>query len=199
MKRLLAWAQGLAIALGGPGLFFVAFLDASFLSMPEINDILVVSMVTRNHQGLVYYVTMATLGSVAGCLVLYWLAWKGGERFLKKWFKDHHIERASEQMRRHGVLALFVPAILPPPAPFKIFVLLAGVVEIPPLKFILAIGLARGLRYFIEGLLAVYYGELAGQYIAAHGKEVALWTALIVLVAGLAYAWWHNRGSQPPA
>jgi membrane protein YqaA with SNARE-associated domain len=199
MKRIIVWAQGLAISFGGPGLFFVAFLDSSFLSLPEINDILVVWMVTHHKQGLVYYVTMATLGSIAGCFVLYWLAWQGGERFLQKWFKEDHIARASAQVRKHGVLALFVPAILPPPAPFKIFVLLAGVVEIPPLKFVAAIGLARGLRYFVEGLLAVWYGDMALQYIEAHSTEVALWAAAVVLILGLAYGWWHSRRSRQAA
>jgi membrane protein YqaA with SNARE-associated domain len=199
MKRILVWAQGFAISLGGPGLFLVAFLDSSFLSLPEINDILVVWMVMQHKQGLVYYVAMATLGSIAGCFVLYWLAWQGGERLLQKWFKEAHIARASAQVRRHGVLALFVPAILPPPAPFKIFVLLAGVVEIPPLKFVVAIGLARGLRYTVEGLLAVWYGRRALDYIEAHSKGVALGTAAVVLVFGLAYGWWHSRRSSQAA
>ncbi len=150
-------------------------------------------MVTQHKERLVYYATMATLGSMTGCFVLYWLAWKGGERFLQKWFKEQHIERASAQVRRFGVLALLVPAILPPPAPFKIFVLLAGVIRIPPLKFAVAIGVGRGVRYFAEGLLAVWYGERAMQYIEAHGREAALWTGLVVLVAGLAYAWRRRR------
>jgi membrane protein YqaA with SNARE-associated domain len=199
MRRIVAWAQGVAISLGGPGLFFIAFLDASVLSLPEINDILIVWMVTRHKERLLYYASMSTLGSVAGCLVLYWLAWKGGEAVLRKWFHERHVERAMETFQRYGLLALLVPSILPPPAPFKIFVLLGGVARVPLRKFVGAIALGRGLRYFGEGLLAVWYGDAALGYIQEHGKEVALVTGVVVLVAGMAYFWWQSRqgGSAP--
>ena len=84
------------------------------------------------------------------------------------------MERATAQIRRYGVLALLVPSMLPPPAPFKMFVLLAGVVRIRPLSFAIAIGIGRGLRYFVEGLLAVWYGDAALRYVDDHGREVAL-------------------------
>jgi membrane protein YqaA with SNARE-associated domain len=193
MKSVITWAQGIALSLGGPGLFFIAVLDASFLSLPEINDFLVVWMVTRRPGLLVYYASMATLGSIAGCFILYGMAWKGGEAVLRRWVTGPTIERASNQIRRYGTLALLVPSILPPPAPFKVFVLMAGVVRIRPFQFAAAIAIGRGFRYFVEGLLAVWYGEAALQYVDAHGKEVALWLAIGVLVAGLAYAWWHRR------
>lgn len=193
MGRVVAWAQGVALSLGGPGLFFIAFLDASVLSLPEINDILIVWMVTRHKERLVYYASMATLGSLAGCLVLYWVAWKGGETVLRKWFHERHVERGMATFQRYGLLALLVPAILPPPAPFKIFVLLGGVARVPLKKFTGAIALGRGLRYFGEGLLAVWYGEAALVYVKDHGKEVALVTALAVLIGGVGYFWWQSR------
>jgi membrane protein YqaA with SNARE-associated domain len=199
MKGIIRWAQGIALWLGGPGLFFIAFLDASFLSLPEINDFLVVWMVTRHKSRLVYYATMATLGSIAGSFVLYGMAWKGGEALLRRWVKAPTLEKATAQIRRYGTLALLVPSILPPPAPFKVFVLLAGAVRIRPLQFAVAIGIGRGFRYFVEGLLAVWYGDAALQYVDAHGKEVALWMAVGVLAAGLAYAWWRRRQSRQPA
>jgi len=199
MKGVIAWAQGIALSLGGPGLFLIAFLDSSFLSLPEINDFLVVWMVTKNKDGLVYYASMATLGSIAGCFVLYWMAWKGGEAVLRRWVKGPTIEKASLQIRRYGLLALLVPSILPPPAPFKVFVLMAGVVRIRPLKFALAIGLGRGFRYFTEGLLALWYGEAALRYIDEHGRDVALWAALTVLLLGAAYIWWRRRQPEQMA
>jgi membrane protein YqaA with SNARE-associated domain len=193
MKGLMAWAEGLVLSFGGPGLFFVAFLDSSFLSLPEINDFLIVWMVTQHKERLVYYVTLATLGSLAGCFTLYWLAWKGGETFLKKRFNSASVERRMEQVRRYGLLALLVPSILPPPAPFKIFVILAGVVRIRPLSFVMAIVIGRGFRYFAEGLLAVYYGDAALHYIDEHGSQVALISAIVVALGGLAYVLWRRR------
>ncbi len=193
MKRLVMWAQGLAISFGGPGLFFVGFLDSSFLSLPEVNDILVVWMVTQHKERVLYYVAMSTLGSIAGCLVIYWLAYKGGEAFVRRRFGSGSVERGLSTVRRYGLLALLVPSMLPPPAPFKIFVILAGVVRIRPLNFIAAIGIGRGLRYLIEGLLAVWYGDMALRYIDEHGRMAALIAALVVLAVGLAVAWWHRR------
>jgi membrane protein YqaA with SNARE-associated domain len=193
MKAVVAWAKGLALSFGGPGLFFVAFLDASFLSLPEINDILVVWMVTRQNELFAYYAAMATLGSVAGCLVLYGLAWKGGEAFMQKRLKSASAERGLTAVRRYGFLALLVPAMLPPPAPFKIFVLGAGVARVRPLTFVLAVGLGRGLRYYVAALLALWYGEASLQYIEQHGKEVALIAAALVLVSGVAVVWWQRR------
>jgi membrane protein YqaA with SNARE-associated domain len=196
MKGLLGWAKGLAVSFGGPGLFLVAFLDSSFLSLPEINDFLVVWMVTQHKERLVYYASLATLGSIAGCFTLYWLAWKGGEAFLKKRFASDRVERGMAQIRRYGLLALLVPSILPPPAPFKIFVLLAGVVRIRPLSFALAIGIGRGFRYFAEGLLAVWYGDAALHYIDEHGSQVALITAIVVAAASVAYVLWRRRSAS---
>jgi membrane protein YqaA with SNARE-associated domain len=199
MKALIAWSKGLALSFGGPGLFFVAFLDASFISLPEINDVLVVWMVTRHHEMAAYYAAMATLGSIAGCLVLYWLAWKGGEAFMRKRLKSAGVERGLSAVRRYGFLALLVPSMLPPPAPFKIFVLGAGVARVRPLTFILAIAVGRGLRYSVAALLALWYGEAALQYIEQHGKEVAFGAALLVLVGGAAVVWWQRRRPAEPA
>jgi LPXTG-motif cell wall-anchored protein len=193
MKGLVAWAQGVAISFGGPGLFLVAFLDSSFLSLPEINDFLVIWMVTQHKERIVYYATMATLGSIVGCFTLYWLAWKGGEAFVRKRVRSASVERGMKTVRRYGLLALLVPSILPPPAPFKVFVLLAGVVRVRPLSFAIAIAIGRGFRYFAEGLLAVWYGDMAIRYVGEHGSRVALVAAILVLLGGLGVVWWRRR------
>ena len=134
MKGLLGWAQGFVAAFGGLGLFCVAFADASFVSLPEVNDILVVWMVAKHKDLFVYYAAMATLGSIAGCYVLYWLAWKGGEAFARKRAKSVGLEQGLAAIRRYGFLALLIPSILPPPAPFKIFVLGAGLARVHPMQ-----------------------------------------------------------------
>ena len=194
MQSLIKWVYGVALSLGGPGLFVVAFLDSSFISLPQINDLLVVLMVVRNKPLMPYYALMATAGSVAGCYVLYLIAERGGEAFLAKRVKRGHVERALALYRRRGVLALMVPAILPPPAPFKLFVLLAGVAEVRPLAFVASIAIARGLRYLVIGALAVWYGDFALAMLREHGREAAL--GVVVLIVAAAIAWWLLRRSS---
>jgi membrane protein YqaA with SNARE-associated domain len=199
MKNVLLWVQNFALAIGGPGLFIVAFLDSSFLSLPEINDILVIWMVTQHPHLMIYYAAMATLGSISGCFVLYFLGRKGGEALIRKRFKEKHVDKGLELFRRHGLLAVLVPAILPPPAPFKIFVLLAGVAKVSPMRFAVAVGAGRGFRYFGEGLLAVWYGEQALEFIRANGKTISLWLGLAILVAALGTWFWRSRRRVPAA
>ena len=191
MQSFIKWVYGLALSLGGPGLFVVAFLDSSFISLPQINDLLVVLMVVRNKALMPYYAFMATAGSVAGCYVLYLIAERGGEAFLAKRLKRGHIDRALALYRKRGVLALMVPALLPPPAPFKLFVLLAGVAEVRPLAFVTSIAVARGLRYRVVGMLSVWYGDGARQMIQEHGREAALWGVVFIVAA--ARAWWAAK------
>lgn len=191
MKTFISWIYGFALGIGGPGLFAIAFLDSSFVSLPQINDLLVVLMVTRQKAWMPYYAAMATLGSVAGCYVLYYLAGKGGEAFLTKRLRSGHTERALALYKRHGLLALMVPALLPPPAPFKLFVLMAGVANVPPVKFVAAIAVARGVRYLALGVLAIWYGDLALDLMRTRGRDVALWLAGLILLA--AAVWWWTR------
>ena len=193
MKAFISWIYGVAVSLGGPGLFAIAFLDSSFLSLPQINDILVVLMVTQNKPLMLYYAAMATLGSVAGCYVIYYLAEKGGETFLRKRLKPGHTDRALALYRRHGLLALIVPALLPPPAPFKLFVLMAGFANVRPLQFVLAIAVARGVRYVALGTLAIFYGDLALEVMRTRGQEVALWLAAIIAIAAMGWFAWQRR------
>lgn len=193
MKSFIAWVYGFALSLGGPGLFAIAFLDSSFISLPQINDLLVVLMVTKNKALMPYYAAMATLGSVVGCYVIYYLAEKGGEAFLRKRLKPGHIDRALALYQRHGLLALMVPALLPPPAPFKLFVLMAGVAEVRPLQFVAAIGVARGLRYLALGTLAILYGDLALEVMRTRGRAVALWVVALIVIGAAAWFAWQRR------
>ena len=192
MRAFLAWLYGAALALGGPGLFVVAALDSSFISLPQINDLLVVLMVTQNKALMLYYAAMATLGSVAGCYVIYYLAGKGGEAFLRKRTRAGGLERTLALYRRHGLLALMVPALLPPPAPFKLFVLGAGLAGVRPVPFVAAIAIARGARYVALGILAIYFGDAALELMRTRGREVALWLVAIILLGALTW-WWLGR------
>jgi len=193
VKSFISWLYVFALSLGGPGLFVIAFLDSSFISLPQINDILVVLMVIEHKSRMPYYAAMATLGSVAGCYSIYVLAAKGGEAFLRKRLKQGHIDRALGLYRRHGLLALMVPALLPPPAPFKLFVLMAGVAKVRPVQFVTAVAVARGARYLALGTLAILYGDLAMELMRTRGREVALWVVGAILLLAAGWFFWRRR------
>jgi LPXTG-motif cell wall-anchored protein len=136
---------------------------------------------------------MTTLGSIAGCLALYGVARKGGEAFLRKRFSPEYLERAMAVFRRYGLLAILVPSILPPPTPFKIFVLAAGVSRVRVVDFVAAIAIGRGVRYFGWGLLAVYYGDETAEFLKTNAPTVALIVGAIVLVGGVALILWRRK------
>jgi membrane protein YqaA with SNARE-associated domain len=188
-----SWLYALAISLGGPGLFVITFLDSSFISLPQVTDALVVLMVIEHKPLMLYYVALATAASVTGCYAIYELAKRGGEAFLRKRLKAGHIDKALGVYRRYGLLALIVPALLPPPSPFKLFVLMAGVAQVRPVQFVVAIGLARGARYLLLGTLAVLYGDAAMALMRTHGREVALWVVALVLVSAAGWMIWRRR------
>ena len=169
MSEFVGRIRALGLALGGPGLFLVAFLDSSFLPLPGITDVLLVITVTRNPAAMLWYVAMTVAGSVVGCLALHYLGRKGGEALVRRRFTGERIERAMAALQRNGVMAVLVPCLLPPPAPFKIFILLAGVAGISAARLATAIAIGRGVRYLALGILAVRYGERAMAYMREHG------------------------------
>jgi membrane protein YqaA with SNARE-associated domain len=198
MSRIVEWVQSLALGLGAPGLFVIAFLDSSFLSLPEINDLLLVWMVTRNESRMVLYAASATLGSIAGCLVLYQLGLRGGDALIRRRFRSAAIDRATQAVQRYGVMSVLIPSLLPPPAPFKIFVLLAGVAGISRRRFVAAIAIGRGIRYFGEGLLAVWYGDRAVDYLHENVRTVTLAIAGVVAAGFAGYLLWRRARSRRP-
>lgn len=198
MTRITAWIEAFALGIGGVGIFVIAFLDSSFLSFPEVNDFFIILMVVRRPERMIFYASMATLGSVAGCLALYFVGRRGGEALMRKRFQAKSVDRAMALMRKHGGIALLVPALLPPPAPFKIFVLMGGVAAVPLRTFIVSIAVGRGVRYFGEGILALLWGEAAISYIQHNGRMVALALGGAALVGGAAYLWWRKRRPQVP-
>jgi membrane protein YqaA with SNARE-associated domain len=192
LHRFVESIKPFAASLGGPGLLLIAFLDSSFLSFPEVPDLLLVYLVVQHPERALFYVAMVTLGSAAGCVAIYLVARKGGEAMMRR-FSPALAERALLAIRRHGVLAVLVPAILPPPAPFKIFVILAGVAGIPAGSFTLAIVTGRALRFTIEALLAYHYGSRAMAYINENMGRLSLWTAVALTLLGIAFVAWRRR------
>ena len=183
--QLGVWKQKIvafASALGAPGLFLISFLDSSFLTFPVINDLLLIELSMRRPARMPLYATMATLGSVLGCVLLFLLARKVEEAaFHKKVGAHGHAIR--HWVVRNGFGGMLVAAMLPPPTPFKFFVLAAGVFEMPLVSFASAVGLARVIRYFGVGYLAVRYGANALPYLAAHKLQVSVFLLAFVTVS----------------
>ena len=193
MDYVQAWLQELALNAGGVGLFIASFLDSSFLFLPEVNDFLVLWMVMQHKHLLVYYVAMATCGSLAGCLTLHYLAGKSGERVLRRRYSIEKIERVSSWFRRYGSMAILIPALSPPPVPFKLFVLLAGVAKMPVGKFIAAIIVGRGIRFSTTGLLAIYYGDQAVRFGREYGENLLVLITGILFVSCVVYVFVRRR------
>ena len=184
MSGVISTIQEWASELGGLGLFILATLDSSFLSFPQVNDLLIIVLSTKYPERMAYYAGMTVLGSLLGCFMLYGVARRGGEVFIRKRVKGKYADRAIALYQRHGLLAVVVPALLPPPVPFKVFVLLAGAAAVSPVRFGIAVGIGRGIRYFGQGYLAVRYGEQAAEFMKTHGTALGLGLAAAALVMG---------------
>jgi membrane protein YqaA with SNARE-associated domain len=165
----------------------IGALDSSLLSLPEINDYLVVGRCIKHHSAAIYFPLFAATGSVLGCFLLYSIMRRGGQALLRKRFKTEHIVRAEQAYARFGLLALAVPAVLPPPLPFKIFVATAGALEYPRWRFLVTVMIARSLRYYVEGILAVYYGQRVLTFLRDNGLAVISIVAALAMLVLLIY------------
>jgi membrane protein YqaA with SNARE-associated domain len=183
-SRLQHWIGATLPALGAGGIFLAAFLDSSLISLPLVNDFLLVEMSVMHPARMPLYAVVATLGSLAGCLVLFFLARKGGEVY----FHRHAGGRAGRirgWLQQNAFLAVAVPSILPPPMPFKLFVLGAGVFQVGLRPFSFALVAGRGFRYFALGFLAVKYGEQAQRAMVEHKLVFALAALAFVVLSYL--------------
>ena len=194
--QVLGFILPLAERLGAPGLAIIAFLDSSFLSLPNVGDALIVALVIQHPERWILYSAATTFGSTAGCLVLYTIARKGGEAFLRRRVNPAKVEKGLALFRRHGLLTVIVPAFLPPPTPFKLFVLLAGLAGVRPAAFTIAIAIGRGFRFGGEGWLAYTYGPQATEYIKKNLATASLVVAGLVLLLGVALILSRRRRSE---
>ena len=199
MRRFLDWLMEFAEVLGGPGLALIAFLDSSFLSFPEVVDILMMGLVAKYPERLVWYAALPTIGSVAGAYVIYALARRGGEAFLRRRLSERHVQRAFAMFRKYGLWAIAIPSIMPPPVPFKIFILAAGAARVKPRDFLIAVTLGRAVRYFGEAALAAWYGEAAlaslEWFLEEHAAAI-LWTMLALTIGTVLWIW-RSRRQRP--
>ena len=172
--------------LGAPGLFLISFLDSSILSFPIINDLLLIQLSMNNSLRMPLYAAMAMIGSVLGCVALYYIARKGGEAFFHK-KAGRRAKAIRHWVEQNGFGGMLVAALLPPPTPFKVFVFAAGVFEVPVWSFTTAIILARSLRYFGIGYLAIRYGNDAFPFLLRHRWQVAIGVVIFAALSYLAF------------
>jgi membrane protein YqaA with SNARE-associated domain len=182
-RRLGHFIVHVPIFVAGPAMILIAALDSSLLSLPEVNDYLVVARCYTHPRAVFFFPMFAAIGSVLGCLLLYTILSRGGRAVLYRKFRVEHVQRVERWYARFGILALAVPALMPPPMPFKIFVATAGALQFPRRKFLLTILVARSLRYYAEGTLAVYFGERVMRFSQDNGLVIISVTAGILLVA----------------
>jgi undecaprenyl-diphosphatase len=217
LEAISAWLKAALLPYGGFGLMILAMCDSSFLSLPEVNDFLLMTLSIDNPESMPKLAALTTLGSVIGCSFLYALGRAGGEAILRTHFHDEGVvvARPSPLMRftrwvfrnlsedqvmrmrrwyqRYGILAIVIPSLLPPPTPFKVFVVSAGVFGISWPRFILAVTIGRGIRYFSEGLLAIEYGPAAIEFVHNNYGKIGLGLAAAILVTVLVFIYTRRR------
>ena len=199
---LQAWFSSLATQIvampiywAAPMMALIAIADSSLLSLPEVNDIITVTRIAHNPHEVYYFPLFPAVGSLIGCLILYRIA-RQGRKFLTSKFDSKLLTRVEDLYRRWGLLALAIPALLPPPLPFKVFVATAGALGYPLKKFILTVLIARLIRYYSFGLAAYFFREEVLQaidWIKEHFPEILI-VLLILIAVGVLTNWWLRNG-----
>jgi membrane protein YqaA with SNARE-associated domain len=169
------------IALGPFGLFAVALLDSTFVPLPSSVDALMIILTTAHPRMMIAYALIATAGSTIGCVILYYISRRTGSRALRK-FSQAKQKRVKELIDRYDVLSVLVASVMPPPFPFKLFVISAGVFRFNVIRFTIAIFAGRLFRFLLEGYLAIRYGPQAKEILARYYPWIALGLAVAITV-----------------
>ncbi len=189
--------QQLLVSYGVWGLIPIAFIDSGLLPLPEAIDALIIIFSARNPRFILLYSLAATLGSVLGCLFLYYVAARGGHAFLEKRIGQKRAQRIRVQFEKYEFVTLVLAALLPPPVPMKAFVLVAGVVEVNVVKFSLALMTGRMIRYVGEGYLAYRYGDKVIEIIKTQGPIVG--AVVVSAIALVVLSLWIQKKVRKPA
>ena len=162
--------------LGPWGILAVAFMDSAVIGIPL--DPVVAGYVYAHPPSIWLYVFMAAIGSVLGSLIPYGIGRAGGELLLLKHVDRQRFERLRDRFENQEFFAMMVPAMLPPPTPFKLFLLAAGVFEMRPLLFMSAIFSGRVVRFLILGFLVVRFGPGIVSLMTAIMARHLIWVIL---------------------
>lgn len=190
-KGLAAISQYL-VAYGPFGLFAIALLDSALIPLPGGPDAVMMLLSAARPAWMPIYAAAATLGSVAGCVILYHLSARAGRRALAR-FSAAKQARVKSLIDRYDVLSVLVASVLPPPFPFKLFVVSAGVFRLNLLRFALAIAVGRAFRFLLEGYLAARYGEQAKDLLARYYPAIGIGFAALIVLGFISKSVLKNR------
>jgi membrane protein YqaA with SNARE-associated domain len=169
------------ITFGAFGLFAVALLDSTFVPLPSSTDALMLLLSTTYPNWMLLYAFMATAGSALGCLILYLISRRAGARALNR-FSEAKRNRVRNWIERYDMFAVLAATLFPPPFPFKLFVVTAGVFRFSLLRFMLAIVVGRGFRFLLEGYFAVRYGAQAKEILARYYPFIGIGLVVGIVV-----------------
>ena len=188
LKKFAQWA----IALGPWGIFLVSLSDSALIPMPQGVDALLIAQAVASPSSAYFAAALAVLGSLLGSLILYGLARRGGQVMLEKKASKRGVENMRRQVEEYGALVLFLPTAIPLPLPMKLFVLAAGVFQMPLLSFGGVLVVARSIRYFGEAYVAVRYGDRATTFLKENAL-LGLGIAVFVVALFFAVHHWSTR------
>ncbi len=169
------------VTFGVFGLFAIALLDSALIPLPGGPDAVLMLLSAARPAWFPIYAGAATLGSVVGCVILYYISQRAGRRALER-FSEKKQARVKELVDRYDVLSVLVASILPPPFPFKLFVITAGVFRLSIARFAIAVGVGRAFRFMLEGYLAANYGDRAKDLLARYYPAIGIGVALLLVV-----------------
>ena len=169
------------ITYGAFGLFAVSLLDSTFVPLPSSADALMLLLSTTNPSWMLLYAFMATAGSALGCWILYLISRRAGARALNR-FSEAKQQRVKNWIEKYDAFSVLVATLLPPPFPFKLFVITAGVFRFSLLRFMLAIIVGRAFRFLLEGYFAVRYGAQAKEILAKYYPFIGLGLAVLIVL-----------------
>jgi membrane protein YqaA with SNARE-associated domain len=176
--------------LGGLGLILLGLADNSLVPIPGSMDAAVVLLSAHRQAWWPYYALMATIGAVVGGYLTYRLAEKGGKEVLEKKVGKQRTEKVYKRFEERGFLAVFAGAILPPPFPIVPVLMTAGILHYPHRRFLPALALGRGIRFFGLAYVGHIYGVAIIEWLARYYKPL-LYTFISLGVAGGFVALWY--------
>ena len=188
----LAGVKEYLIAYGAFGVFAIALLDSALVPLPGGPDAVMLLLASAHPSWMPAYAAAATLGSVAGCLILYRISGRAGSHALAR-FSPAKQTRVKELIDRYDVLSVLVVSVLPPPFPFKLFVITSGVFRLNIIRFTIAIAAGRAFRFLFEGYLAAHYGERAKDLLAHYYPAAGIGLALLIGVVFVGRGLWRRK------